>query len=99
LVESRLWERLRHGCDVLVMGGGITGAGVALDAASRGYGVVMIDRSDYASGTSSRSTKLIHGGLRYLEQGNIALVIEALREHAPPRVVVRNGVVVTPSTG
>ena len=75
-----LWERLRHGCDVLVVGGGVTGAGVALDAASRGYRVVLIDRGDYASGTSSRSTKLIHGGLRYLPQWQFGLVREALHE-------------------
>jgi glycerol-3-phosphate dehydrogenase len=52
--------------DVLVIGGGITGAGVALDAASRGYSVALVEQADYASGTSSRSSKLVHGGLRYL---------------------------------
>lgn len=75
-----LRERLKRGCDVLVIGGGITGAGVALDAASRGYTVILIERGDYASGTSSRSTKLIHGGLRYLPQWQFGLVREALHE-------------------
>lgn len=71
---------LTRGVDVLVIGGGITGAGVALDAASRGYRVGLVDQADFASGTSSRSTKLVHGGIRYLPQGHIALVREGLRE-------------------
>src|SRR6202167_1548437 len=66
--------------DILVIGGGATGVGVALDAASRGYGVLLLEQSDFGKGTSSRSTKLVHGGVRYLEQGNISLVMEALRE-------------------
>lgn len=66
--------------DLLVVGGGITGAGVARDAALRGLRVALIDRDDFASGTSSRSSKLIHGGLRYLEQGDVGLVFEAVRE-------------------
>ncbi len=66
--------------DVLVVGGGVTGAGVALDAATRGLRVALVERGDLASGTSSRSSKLIHGGLRYLEQGDVGLVREALRE-------------------
>ncbi len=66
--------------DVAVIGGGITGAGVALDAASRGYSVALLERADYASGTSSRSSKLIHGGLRYLRQFELGLVREALLE-------------------
>jgi glycerol-3-phosphate dehydrogenase len=66
--------------DLLVIGGGITGAGVALDAASRGMRVALLERSDYASGTSSRSTKLVHGGVRYLAQRDITLVREALAE-------------------
>src|SRR5205807_8253840 len=66
--------------DVVVVGGGITGAGVALDAASRGYSVALVERADYASGTSSRSSKLIHGGLRYLQNFDIGLVREALLE-------------------
>jgi glycerol-3-phosphate dehydrogenase len=66
--------------DVLVVGGGITGAGVALDAASRGLRVALVERDDFASGTSSKSSKLIHGGLRYLQNGDVRLVYEALRE-------------------
>ncbi len=66
--------------DVLVIGGGITGAGVALDAATRGYTVALIERHDFASGTSSRSSKLVHGGLRYLQQFDLGLVREALLE-------------------
>ena len=66
--------------DVLVIGGGITGAGVALDAAARGYTVALIERHDFASGTSSRSSKLVHGGLRYLQQFDLGLVREALLE-------------------
>ena len=66
--------------DMLVVGGGVTGAGVALDAATRGLRVVLVEQRDLASGTSSRSSKLFHGGLRYLEQMNFALVREALRE-------------------
>jgi glycerol-3-phosphate dehydrogenase len=65
---------------VLVVGGGATGLGVAIDVASRGYRTLLLERSDFAKGTSSRSTKLIHGGVRYLQQGNVALVLEALRE-------------------
>lgn len=68
------------GCDVVVIGGGATGAGVAIDAASRGYTVVLLEQSDFGKGTSSRSTKLIHGGVRYLQQGNVPLVMEALKE-------------------
>jgi glycerol-3-phosphate dehydrogenase len=66
--------------DVLVVGGGITGAGVALDAATRGYSVALIERGDYAIGTSSRSSKLVHGGLRYLQNFDLGLVREALLE-------------------
>ncbi len=66
--------------DVVVVGGGITGAGVALDAASRGYRVALVERADYAAGTSSRSSKLIHGGLRYLQRFDLGLVREALLE-------------------
>lgn len=66
--------------DVLVVGGGITGAGVALDAASRGLRVALVERDDLASGTSSKSSKLVHGGLRYLQNGDVRLVYEALRE-------------------
>jgi glycerol-3-phosphate dehydrogenase len=66
--------------DVLVVGGGITGAGVALDAATRGYSVALVERSDFAIGTSSRSSKLVHGGLRYLQNFDLGLVREALLE-------------------
>ena len=68
------------GVDVLVVGGGITGTGCALDAASRGLRVGLVERDDFASGTSSKSSKLVHGGLRYLQQGEIRLVYEALHE-------------------
>jgi glycerol-3-phosphate dehydrogenase len=68
--------------DVLIIGGGVTGAGLALDAALRGLRVALVEKRDFASGTSSRSTKLIHGGLRYLEQFDFALVREGLRERA-----------------
>ncbi len=70
----------RERFDVLVIGGGITGAGVALDAAARGYAVALVERHDFASGTSSKSTKLAHGGIRYLPQFDFALVHEALVE-------------------
>ena len=74
-------ERLRtEQFDVLVVGGGITGVGVALDAASRGLRTALVEREDFASGTSSKSSKLIHGGLRYLQQGEVGLVYEALHE-------------------
>jgi glycerol-3-phosphate dehydrogenase len=66
--------------DVVVIGGGITGAGVALDAASRGYSVALVERDDYAVGTSSRSSKMVHGGLRYLQNFDLGLVREALLE-------------------
>ena len=68
--------------DLAIIGGGATGLGLALDAASRGFSVVLIDAADFAKGTSSRSTKLVHGGVRYLAQGNISLVYEALHERA-----------------
>src|SRR3954454_6685149 len=64
--------------DVLVIGGGITGAGVALDAATRGYSVALVERGDFAIGTSSRSSKLVHGGLRYLQNLDLGLVREAV---------------------
>ncbi len=66
--------------DIIIIGGGATGVGSALDAAARGYEVLLLEQSDFGKGTSSRSTKLVHGGVRYLEQGNISLVMEALRE-------------------
>lgn len=72
--------RRREPWDIIVIGGGATGVGCALDAASRGYDVLLLEQHDLGKGTSSRSTKLIHGGVRYLRQGNISLVREALRE-------------------
>jgi glycerol-3-phosphate dehydrogenase len=73
-------ERHRDPWDFIVIGGGATGAGIAVDAASRGFDVLLLEQSDFGKGTSSRSTKLVHGGVRYLEQGNISLVMEALKE-------------------
>lgn len=70
----------REPWDVVVVGGGATGAGVALDTAARGYSVLLLERDDFGSGTSSRSTKLVHGGVRYLRQGHVGLVLDALRE-------------------
>jgi glycerol-3-phosphate dehydrogenase len=75
---ARLAQPIQY--DVAVVGGGATGLGVALDAAARGFSVVLVDSHDFAKGTSSRATKLLHGGVRYLAQGNISLVREALRE-------------------
>jgi len=66
--------------DIAVIGGGATGVGVAVDAAARGFNVVLVEAHDFGKGTSSRSTKLVHGGVRYLEQGNIPLVMSALKE-------------------
>src|SRR5689334_9978043 len=66
--------------DIVVVGGGITGAGVALDAASRGYSVALVERGDFGEGTSSRSSKMVHGGLRYLQNFDLGLVREALLE-------------------
>lgn len=81
--ETR-WTRLAQAgtVDLAVIGGGATGLGVALDAALRGFSVALLESHDFASGTSSRSTKLLHGGVRYLAQGNVALVREALAERA-----------------
>jgi len=66
--------------DILIVGGGATGAGVAVDAATRGYSTLLLEQHDFGKGTSSRSTKLVHGGVRYLERGNVSLVMEALKE-------------------
>ncbi|MBP9736006.1 MAG: glycerol-3-phosphate dehydrogenase/oxidase [Rhodoferax sp.] len=87
--RADLMSRLEQGrqYDIVVVGGGATGLGVALDAAARGFSVVLVDSHDFAHGTSSRSTKLVHGGVRYLAQGNIALVQEALHERA---IVLKN---------
>ena len=87
--------------DMIVIGGGATGLGIAVDAASRGFKTLLLEQSDFAKGTSSRSTKLVHGGVRYLAQGNIGLVIEALQErgrllqNAPH--LVRNEIFIIPN--
>lgn len=83
-VRNALMERLQEDVlyDLAIVGGGATGLGVALDAAARGYRVVLLESDDFAKGTSSRSTKLVHGGVRYLAQGNVALVREALHERS-----------------
>ena len=80
--RERLLERATDGRehDLIVIGGGATGLGVAVEAASRGYDTLLLEQADFAQGTSSRSTKLVHGGVRYLKQGNISLVLEALHE-------------------
>ncbi|HEY7045181.1 MAG TPA: glycerol-3-phosphate dehydrogenase/oxidase [Nocardioidaceae bacterium] len=79
--RAAAWDRLTsRKFDVLIIGGGVTGCGAALDAATRGLSVALVEARDFASGTSSRSSKLFHGGLRYLEQFNFGLVREALRE-------------------
>ncbi len=80
--DEMLARALNHSnsWDMLIIGGGATGVGVAVDAASRGHSVLLLEQSDFGKGTSSRSTKLVHGGVRYLEQGNVSLVMEALRE-------------------
>jgi glycerol-3-phosphate dehydrogenase len=81
--RAEIWARVgehRDPWDMIVVGGGATGVGVAIDAASRGYDVLLLEQSDFGKGTSSRSTKLAHGGVRYLEQGDIGLVMEALKE-------------------
>ncbi|HEX6734603.1 MAG TPA: FAD-dependent oxidoreductase, partial [Azonexus sp.] len=80
--RADLLARLRDGrtWDVIVIGGGASGLGAAVDAAARGYATLLLERGDYACGTSSRSTKLIHGGVRYLRQGDLALVHHALLE-------------------
>src|SRR3977135_4304270 len=66
--------------DIIAVGGGAKRVGIEIAAASRGYEVLLVEQSDFGKGTSSRSTKLVHGGVRYLEQGNISLVMEALKE-------------------
>lgn len=92
-------ESERGKWDILIIGGGATGLGTAVESSSRGYKTLLLEQHDFAKGTSSRSTKLVHGGVRYLQQGNIALVIEALRErglmkqNAPHLVLNRSFVV------
>src|SRR5216110_4058113 len=78
-----MWGRVaqhRGPWDMIIVGGGATGVGIAIDGATRGYDVLLLEQSDFGKGTSSRSTKLVHGGVRYLEQGNLSLVMEALKE-------------------
>jgi glycerol-3-phosphate dehydrogenase len=75
-----MWDGLKGPVDVLVVGGGITGAGIARDAARRGLSVALVEMNDLAFGTSSRSSKLIHGGLRYLEAYEFSLVFESVSE-------------------
>ena len=88
--RDKILDRVRN-CtepwDIIVIGGGATGAGCAVDAASRGYDVLLFEQHDFGKGTSSRSTKLVHGGVRYLRQGNISLVREALKERG---ILLRN---------
>jgi glycerol-3-phosphate dehydrogenase len=78
----RALDQRKERWDVLIIGGGATGLGAAVDAAARGYRTVLLEQHDFAKGTSSRSTKLVHGGVRYLRQGNISLVRDSLRERA-----------------
>ena len=83
MIREEMTRRLRERSkpwDMVIIGGGATGVGVAVDAASRGYDVALVEQNDFGKGTSSRSTKLVHGGVRYLEQGDVALVMEALEE-------------------
>ena len=77
---SRVRTHDGHPWDIVVIGGGASGLGIAVDAASRGYETLLLEQADFAKGTSSKSTKLIHGGVRYLAQGDLSLVLEALRE-------------------
>src|SRR5262249_6943335 len=93
--RGTMLDRLgREDFDVLVIGGGITGAGVALDAATRRLRTALVEAGDFASGTSSKSSKLVHGGLRYLQQGDVRLVYAALQDRqrlrhtAPPLVTL-----------
>jgi glycerol-3-phosphate dehydrogenase len=81
--RSEIGQRVRahrEPWDVIIVGGGATGVGVAIDAASRGYDILLLEQHDFGKGTSSRSTKLAHGGVRYLEQGDVGLVMDALKE-------------------
>src|SRR5215207_1758463 len=82
MTRGVMLERVRAEArwDLVVIGGGATGLGTAVDAAARGYRTLLLEAFDFAKGTSSRSTKLVHGGVRYLAQGNIGLVFGALRE-------------------
>ena len=75
-----LENKVNSSFDILIIGGGITGAGALMEASKRGYKTVLIEKGDFASGTSSRSAKLVHGGFRYLKYGHFGLVKEALKE-------------------
>ena len=66
--------------DLIIIGGGATGVGAAVEASSRGYKTLLLEQHDFGKGTSSKSTKMVHGGVRYLQQGNVKLVLEALKE-------------------
>lgn len=77
---ARINQKSEKIWDIIIIGGGASGVGCAVDAASRGYDVLLLEQNDFGKGTSSRSTKLVHGGVRYLEQGNVSLVMEALKE-------------------
>lgn len=90
--KNKLEQLTTEEFDILVIGGGITGAGIALDGATRGLKVAVVEMQDFAGGTSSRSTKLVHGGLRYLKQFQIGVVAEVGRERA---IVYENGPHVT----
>lgn len=101
LNRSKMLEKIQPNAswDIIIIGGGATGLGAAVDASSRGYKTLLLEMNDFASGTSSRSTKLVHGGVRYLEQGNLSLVLEALKEREilmrnAPHVVHRQSFVV-----
>ncbi|MEE9450143.1 MAG: FAD-dependent oxidoreductase, partial [Ignavibacteriaceae bacterium] len=78
-IVQKLYDKSEY-WDLIIIGGGATGVGTAIDASLRGYKTLLLEQSDFGKGTSSRSTKLIHGGVRYLQQGNISLVLEALKE-------------------
>lgn len=86
-IVSELKKQADAVWDVVVIGGGATGLGIALDSATRGYKTVLLEQSDFSKGTSSRSTKLVHGGVRYMAQGDLLLVMEALRERG---ILLRN---------
>jgi len=92
--DAALRRAAREGVDLLVIGGGITGAGVARDAASRGLRTLLVERDDFASGTSSRSSKMVHGGLRYLGEGRLGLVRQACTER--DRLVAQNPNLIRP---
>ena len=99
MTRESLHEAFKTSFDVIVIGGGASGLGTAVDAATRGYRTLLLEQEDFAKGTSSRSTKLVHGGVRYLQQGNLSLVREALHErgllyHNAPHLVTNLAFVV-----